>query len=55
MKVGRGKQEWLRSCYLCFRQWDEQMMDVSPEELANQATRVLMSGLAQALAAFSLA
>ncbi len=40
--------------FQCFRQWDEQTMHVSPEELANQATRVLMSGLAQALPAFSL-
>jgi hypothetical protein len=29
-------------------------MHLPPEELANQATRVLMSGLAQALPAFSL-
>ena len=40
--------------FQCFRQWDEQMMDLPPEELASQATRVLMSGLAQALPAFSL-
>jgi AcrR family transcriptional regulator len=40
--------------FQCFRQWDEQMMHLSPEELASQATRVLMSGLAQALPAFSL-
>ncbi len=40
--------------FQCFRQWDEQMMDVPPEELASQTTRVLMSGLAQVLPAFSL-
>ncbi len=40
--------------FQCFRQWDEPMMDLPPEELASQATRVLMSGLAQALPAFSL-
>ena len=40
--------------FQCFRQWDEHMMDLPPEELANQATRVLMKGLAQALPAFSL-
>ena len=39
--------------FQCFRQWDEQMMHLPPEELASQATRVLMSGLAQALPAFS--
>ncbi len=41
--------------FQCFRQWDEQMMHLSTEELANQATHVLMNGLAQALPAFSLA
>ena len=40
--------------FQCFRQWDEHMMYLPPEELANQATRVLMKGLAQALPAFSL-
>ena len=40
--------------FQCFRQWDEPMMHLPPEELASQATRVLMSGLAQALPAFSL-
>lgn len=40
--------------FQCFRQWDEQMMDLPPEELARQATRVLMSGIEQALPAFSL-
>lgn len=40
--------------FQCFRQWDEQMMDLPPEELASQVTRVLMSGLAQALPAFPL-
>ncbi len=40
--------------FQCFRQWDEQMMDLPPEELASQATRVLMRGLAQTLPAFPL-
>ncbi len=40
--------------FQCFRQWDEQIMDLPAEELASQATRVLMNGLAQALPAFSL-
>jgi hypothetical protein len=40
--------------FQCFHQWDEQMMDLPPEELASQVTRVLMSGLAQALPAFPL-
>ena len=37
-----------------FPQWDEQTMVLSPEELANQVTRVLMRGLAQTLPAFPL-
>ena len=40
--------------FQCFRQWDEQMMGLPPEELASQVTSVLMSGLAQVLPAFSL-
>ena len=35
-------------------QWDEQTVVLSPEELANQVTNVLMRGLAQTLPAFSL-
>ena len=40
--------------FQCFHQWDEQTMTLPPEELASQVTRVLMSGLAQALPAFPL-
>ena len=40
--------------FQCFNQWDEQTMVMSSKELAHQATRVLMSGLAQALPAFPL-
>ncbi len=40
--------------FQCFRQWDEQMMGLPPEELASQVTSVLMSGLAQVLPALSL-
>jgi len=40
--------------FRCFHQWDEQKAALSPEELASQVTRILMSGLAQALPAFSL-
>ena len=40
--------------FQCFHQWNGQMMDLPSEELASQATRVLMRGLAQALPAFSL-
>jgi len=38
--------------FQCFSQWDEQTMVLSPEELANQVTSVLMQGLAQTLSAF---
>ncbi len=41
--------------FQCFHQWDEQTVELEPEELANQVTRVLMSGLTQAVPAFSLA
>lgn len=40
--------------FQCFHQWDEQTVALPPEELASQVTRVLMSGLAQALPAFPL-
>jgi len=40
--------------FQCFHQWDEQKVVSPPEELASQVTRVLMSGLAQALPAFPL-
>ncbi|GAC1364250.1 MAG: TetR/AcrR family transcriptional regulator [Ktedonobacteraceae bacterium] len=40
--------------FQCFHQWDEQKVVSSPEELASQVTRMLMSGLAQALPAFPL-
>lgn len=40
--------------FQCFHQWDEQTVVLSPEELASQVTRVLMSGLARALPAFPL-
>jgi AcrR family transcriptional regulator len=40
--------------FQCFHQWDEQQVVSPPEELASQVTRVLMSGLAQALPAFPL-
>ncbi len=39
--------------FQCFRQGDEQMIDLPPEELASQVTRVLMRGLAQAFPAFA--
>jgi len=38
--------------FQCFHQWDEQTVVMPPEELANQVTSVLMSGLAQVLPAF---
>jgi AcrR family transcriptional regulator len=40
--------------FQCFHQWDEQQVVSPPEELASQVTRVLMSGVAQALPAFPL-
>ncbi len=40
--------------FQCFSQWDEHTMDLPPEELASQATRVLIRGLAQTLPAFPL-
>ena len=40
--------------FQCFHQWDEQTVALPPEELASQVTRVLMSGVAQALPAFPL-
>lgn len=40
--------------FQCFHQWDEPAVVSPPEELASQVTRVLMSGLAQALPAFPL-
>ena len=40
--------------FQCFHQWDEQKVVAPPEELASQVTRVLMSGLAQALPTFPL-
>jgi AcrR family transcriptional regulator len=40
--------------FQCFNQWDEQALSLPPEELASQATKVLMSGLAQVLPAFPL-
>ena len=40
--------------FQCFRQRDEPTIIVSPEELAVRVTRVLMSGIAQALPAFPL-
>jgi AcrR family transcriptional regulator len=40
--------------FQCFHQWDEQTGMLPPEELASQVTRVLISGLAQALPAFPL-
>jgi AcrR family transcriptional regulator len=40
--------------FQCFHQWDEQQVVSPPEELASQVTRVLMSGIAQALPAFPL-
>ncbi|HEX6484733.1 MAG TPA: TetR/AcrR family transcriptional regulator [Ktedonobacteraceae bacterium] len=40
--------------FQCFHQWDEQTVALPPEELASQVTRVLMSGVAQALPTFPL-
>jgi len=40
--------------FQCFHQWDEPTAALPPEELASQVTRLLMSGLAQALPAFPL-
>ncbi len=40
--------------FQCFSQRDEHTMDVPPEELANQATLVLIRGLAQTLPTFPL-
>ena len=40
--------------FQCFHQWDEPTMTLPPEELASQATRVLVNGLAQVLPTFSL-
>ncbi len=40
--------------FQCFHQWDEQTVALPQEELVSQVTRVLMSGLAQALPSFSL-
>jgi AcrR family transcriptional regulator len=40
--------------FQCFHQWDDQTGMLPPEELASQVTRVLMSGVAQALPAFPL-
>jgi AcrR family transcriptional regulator len=40
--------------FQCFHQWNEQTGMLPPEELASQVTRVLISGLAQALPAFPL-
>jgi AcrR family transcriptional regulator len=40
--------------FQCFHQWDEPTVVSHPEELASQVSRVLMSGLAQALPAFPL-
>ncbi len=40
--------------FQCFHQWDEPLVPVPPEELANQVTSILIGGLAQALPAFPL-
>jgi AcrR family transcriptional regulator len=40
--------------FRCFHQWDEPTVVSPPEELASQVSRVLMSGVAQALPAFPL-
>ncbi len=40
--------------FQCFHQWDEPGATVSPEELANQVTSMLIGGLARALPAFQL-
>lgn len=40
--------------FQCFHQWDESTTPLSPEELANQVTGMLIGGLSRALPAFPL-